>query len=314
MGRNTAVMASNLEENNIILSNFDETALVNDIQAIDWWQVFSGNTNTNDMFDSFHKTVTEIVDAHIPIKQMSKRQLKCQSKPWITPAIKTSIKKKNDLYKTFLKTKSQYYHLKFKTYRNKINHLLKISKRKYYNDYFCKNNNNMKKTWKGIKQIISIKSQMNNVPTKIKKEQNEITDSDQIANAFNEYFANIGTGFADEIPKVDKSPFDYLPSHLTESFYISPVSTFEIEEEITRLHCNKSSGPFSTSISILKKLKFVISKPLEILFNFSFNSGIVPENFKLARVVLLYQYLKVGHGLIWGIIDQYRFSLCSVSS
>ena len=57
-------------------SNFDETALVNDIQAIDWWQVFSGNTNTNDMFDSFYKTVTEIVDAHIPIKQMSKRQLK----------------------------------------------------------------------------------------------------------------------------------------------------------------------------------------------------------------------------------------------
>ena len=99
----------------------------------------------------------------------------------------------------------------------------------------------MKKTWKGIKQIVSIKSQMNNVPTKIKKEQIEITDSDQIANAFNEYFANIGTGFADEIPKVDKSPFDYLTSRLTESFYISPVSTFEIEEEITRLHCNKSS-------------------------------------------------------------------------
>ena len=147
----------------------------------------------------------------------------------------------------------------------------------------------MKKTWKGIKQIISIKSQMNNVPPKIKKEQIEITDSDQIANAFNEYFANIGTGFADEIPKVDKSPFDYLMSRLTESFYISPVSTFEIEEEITRLHCNKSSGPFSTSISILKKLKFVISKPLEILFNFSFNSGIVPENFKLARVVPVFK-------------------------
>ena len=81
-------------------SNFDETALVNDIQAIDWWQVFSGNTNTNDMFDSFYETV-EMVDAHIPIKQTSKRQLKCQSKPWITPAIKTSIKKKNDIYKKF---------------------------------------------------------------------------------------------------------------------------------------------------------------------------------------------------------------------
>ena len=66
------------------------------------------------MFDSFYNKVAEIVDTHIPIKQMSKRQLKRHSKPWITPAIKISIQKKNDLYKKFLKTKSQYYHLKFK--------------------------------------------------------------------------------------------------------------------------------------------------------------------------------------------------------
>jgi hypothetical protein len=39
----------------------------------------------------------------------------------------------------------------------------------------------------------------------------------------------------------------------------------------------------------LKKLKFVTSKPLEILLNFSFNSGIVPENFKLARVVPVFK-------------------------
>ena len=121
------------------------------------------------------------------------------------------------------------------------------------------------------------------------KEDIEITDPDLIANDFNVYFANIGTGLADEIPKLDKSPFDYLTSRLSESFYIFPVSSYEIEEEITRLHCNKSCGPFSISISILKLLKFVISKPLEILFNLSFNSGIVPENFKLARVIPVFK-------------------------
>ena len=270
-------------------SSFDEIALVNDIQAIDWRQAFSGDTNPNDMFDSFYNKVAEIVDTHIPIKQMSKRQLKSHSKPWITPAIKISIQKKNDLYKKFLKTKSQYYHLKFKTYRNKINHLLKISKRKYYNDYFCKNTNNTKKTWSGIKQIISTKSQNNNIPKKIMKEDIEINNPDQIANTFNEYFANIGSGLADEIPEVDKSPSGYLTSRLSESFYIFPVSSFEIEEEIARLHCNKSSGPFSIPISILKSLKFVISKALEILFNLSFNSGIVPKSFKLAKVVPVFK-------------------------
>ena len=121
------------------------------------------------------------------------------------------------------------------------------------------------------------------------KEDIEINDPDQIANTFNEYFANIGSSLADEIPEVDESPSGYPTSCLSESFYMLPVSSFEIEEEIARLHCNKSSGPFCIPISILKSLKFVISKPLEILFNLSFNSGIVPESFKLAKVVPVFK-------------------------
>jgi hypothetical protein len=55
------------------------------------------------------------------------------SNPWITAGIKTSIKIKNNLYKKYVKTKSLYYHTKFKIYRNKLNHLIKISKTEYYN-------------------------------------------------------------------------------------------------------------------------------------------------------------------------------------
>ena len=66
-------------------SSFDEIAIVNDILAIDWRQAFSGDTNPN-MFDSFYNKVAEIVDTHIvdthiPIKQMSKRQLKVTLNP-----------------------------------------------------------------------------------------------------------------------------------------------------------------------------------------------------------------------------------------
>jgi uncharacterized pyridoxamine 5'-phosphate oxidase family protein len=51
---------------------------------------------------------------HIPIKQLSRKELKFQSKPWITSAIKVSIHVKNKLYIICLKTKSTYYHHKFK--------------------------------------------------------------------------------------------------------------------------------------------------------------------------------------------------------
>lgn len=71
--------------------------------------------------------------------------MKFASKPWITSGLKVSISMKNKFYKKYLKTKSCYDHSKFKYYRNKLNHLLNISKKNYYNDYFLKNNSNSKK-------------------------------------------------------------------------------------------------------------------------------------------------------------------------
>ena len=85
------------------------------------------------------------MDRHIPVKQLSRKELKLKSKPWITPALRKSLQVKNNLYKKFSKSKSIYYHSKFKVYRNKLNHLLRISKMQYYNQYFYDNISDGKK-------------------------------------------------------------------------------------------------------------------------------------------------------------------------
>ena len=114
------------------------------------------------------------------------------AKPWITPAIKTSITKKN-IFNKYMRTKHNYYYSKFKMYRNKLNHLIKSSKKLYYNKYFADNQNNIKNIWKGIKQIIYLKPRnINHLPMKIIKNNKTITDSKSIAKLFNEYFTNIG--------------------------------------------------------------------------------------------------------------------------
>ena len=110
-----------------------------------------------------------------------------------------------------------------------------------------------------------------------------------IANAFNNYFANIGNNLASQIPDIQKSPLDYLTTPLSSSFYIYPVTASEISFEISKLKNGKATGPFSIPISILKLLGPVLSKPLEILFNTSFLSGEVPNSFKLANVIPIYK-------------------------
>ena len=48
------------------------------------------------MYDTFYAITNEIINNHIPLKNsQSRRAVKQTAKPWITPAIQTSINIKN---------------------------------------------------------------------------------------------------------------------------------------------------------------------------------------------------------------------------
>ena len=136
-------------------SQFSESSLLEDFQSVNWNQVIPDSNNATLMFDAFYSKLSKIVDKHIPLKQLSKKDIKHISKPWITPGIRASLIVKNKIYNKFIKTRSLYYQNKFKLYRNKLNHLIRISKIDYYNKYFNSNRTHLKNIWRGIKQIIS---------------------------------------------------------------------------------------------------------------------------------------------------------------
>ena len=78
-----------------------------------------GLTDISDMFDKFYFKANDIIDKHLPLKPLSRREY---TKPWITSGLKASVANKNRLYRHYLKTRTNYSHCKFKTYRNKLNH------------------------------------------------------------------------------------------------------------------------------------------------------------------------------------------------
>ena len=111
----------------------------------------------------------------------------------------------------------------------------------------------------------------------------------RIANEFNIHFANIGNKLANEticICITFKLSTSFSPNR---QFFSLPTCSSEIEEEIFNLNVNKASGPFSIPTKILKLLKELISKPLEILFNCSFSLGVVPDSLKTARVLPVFK-------------------------
>ena len=110
----------------------------------------------------------------------------------------------------FLKTKPSCYHAKFKIYRNNLNHLIKLAKRNYYTKFFSVHENNGKRIWYGIKQIVKIKTHVYQHVNKIVIDNREIVDQESIANVLNEFFANIGRNLASSIPSVTHTAREFM--------------------------------------------------------------------------------------------------------
>ena len=87
------------------------------------------------------------------------------------------------------------------------------------------------------------------------------------------------------MPDAGIDTLDFMVLAQPNSFYLSPVTTIEIEEEISNLNSSKAVGPFSIPVYLLKLLKTYLSIPLETIFNLLFNSGCVPDHFKIANVI-----------------------------
>ena len=262
-------------------SNLDKDALASELSSIDWNEVFvsdSEATNVNTLFQSFYSRITEVIDKHVPVRKLTRKEIKSLSKPWVTFGIKTTIRVKQKLYEKYLKSGNSYYLTKYKYYRNKVSSLIKHSKQEYYNDYFKTNSKNIRNIWKGIKQLITLKPRGVNLISKISHNNQTITDPKAIANAFNKHFSNIGERLAGNMPDAEIETLDFTGLAQPNSFCLSPETTIEIEEEISNLNSSKAVRPFSIPVYLIKLLKTYLSIPLETIFNLSFNSGCVPDH------------------------------------
>ena len=67
----------------------------------------------------------KVIDKNAPLKKLLKEELKGSKKSWTAKGIPTSIKKKNILLKQIMKSNVQLTFLRYKTCRDKTNHLIR---------------------------------------------------------------------------------------------------------------------------------------------------------------------------------------------
>ena len=129
-------------------SKFCTVRFNNDLAGVQWDNILiNGQNDVNKMFSSFYNKFNKVVNKHAPIKKLSGRKAKELSKPWITAGLKRSVRVKYKLYASGDE-------IKYKYYRNEICSLIRLSKGNYYKKYFECNMTDMKRTWKGINELL----------------------------------------------------------------------------------------------------------------------------------------------------------------
>ena len=272
----------------------NETACAKIIEAlnsIDWNQQLL-NKPVDDAYTSFHTKTQEILDMISPIKQIKIKPSKIMKDPWMSPGLLKCVQKQKSLYRRFIEKPADHQlAIKYKDYRNKLQQILRKTKENYYKKICKEYKKNTSKLWKVINRITQRMNDKSGVIEYLKVNNIEIHDTNLIAEEFAKHFSTVGNKYANKIQPSNYSFNHYLQQipQNPRSMYMDPTSKEEIEKLIDKLPNKTSKGNDDISNLLLKRLKYAISGPLEMIFNKSISEGIFPTGMKSADVIPLFK-------------------------
>ena len=109
------------------------------------------------------------------------------------------VTKKNNLYKCQLQTKASEDKGRYITYKNKLTSILRKAEKQYYSNKLNECKKDMKGTWAILNNLIGRRRQQATHCEFILDKGSKIYNGKQIANAFNDFYINVGPSLADKI-------------------------------------------------------------------------------------------------------------------
>ena len=246
------------------------------------------NPNTN--YSILENIIADARNNHIPSKFVKFNKHKHKKSKWITNGILKSLNHKDKLYKKYRSTplntpEYETNKINYKTYNNILKRNIKEAKKRYYESCFNKYKHDMKNTWKTINNILNKTEKKCDFPNFFNHNDSIITDKKEIADAFNNYFIDIGPNLASKIiPPNDLHFTDFIRTNHTCRLRFNMIDELAIEKIINNMLPKQSCGYDNISLKLLKLLKLELIKPLTIIINQILNTGYFPENLKIGKV------------------------------
>ena len=255
-----------------------------EICKVDWHSMF--NNDVQHDFDAFDEVFYKLYAQCFPLKKIV---LRTNHKPWINSEILNSIKRKNKLYKEYLKNPCLVTEKRYKLYRNRVHNDLRNAERKYIKSNLQNNATNMRASWQMINTVLNRKQKNYIYPTMMTDGSVTTCDQKQTANLFANYFANVGPNLASEIPMPDGlTHMSYMGTPNEATMKFDCITTDEVLQIIKNLK-NSSHGHDQVKSQVVKYIAPQLTFPLTHLINLSLKAGIFPDKLKKAVITPIYK-------------------------
>ena len=250
-------------------------------------------------YKDFKDTIIDSLNKHAPLKR---KYLRANHSNFITKELSKAIMQRSKLRNLYLKVRSDENRIRYKKQRNICVSLLRKAKRKHFEDLSIADVTDNKKFWKRVKPLFGNKIKGN--PNIALVESNDlITDEKSLAETFNNYFVNVVSNLGINIldnksGKGDVSNYYNHPSittikqHITDKnkvFSFRKVTKDEISSVIKTLNHKKATLSNDIPTKIIQQFSDIFTDFLYNNFNSCLESGIFPDELKLAEVIPVYK-------------------------
>lgn len=296
------IISPNNIKHNIDSRNNNTTSYINynkvvQLLSINEWTGLFETSNPAAALNNFNGHILDTINNCIVSKHhMSTKNRKL--KPWITNGLVISIKNRDKLN---MKTKRDKTNLKllnyYRAYRNKLTILIRKAKEQFYINKIetCKGNG--REIWKVINELTSRKEISPKLPINDIIENKHPTSSPKdYLNIVNSYYATTGKrlvekNFSDCVNNI-QSNFGTKINNISNKkniFKINTIGSNEVINILNKLNNNSAPGPDGYTALFIKQIGDNVIPPIVHIINCSIVNGIVPDEFKMAKIVPIYK-------------------------
>ena len=181
---------------------------------------------------------------HLPIFLYLLVQSKCQrnQRPRVRIFSNTNIQKIVDKIASVNWLHVLNHHMKYMEYRKILNACIKHVEESYYQQILSDRSNSAKYFWKHFGTILNSNKKHKCNISSLQVDGGKVTKDHAIADAFNDFFSNVGSNLDRKIGHQNTNFRQYLKNRISSSFFFAPILESDVREEYWNWMLTKPVG------------------------------------------------------------------------